>query len=304
MLRPVCLFWRALGYTYALSNTLPAHLSAVSYTCSMIICLTLVSAAVDFSRPLHATHNTHTFIQIYIFYLLSSRTHWGSCDVSFHYIKEQVCGYFIFWSEQNQSISIRVSRALYSLSHCAIELHCCPDTIKSTSVLHWLTYFSLMINMGTVVYFKSIPHTPTCCCQYWREHKMCTDPQLQIDPDKCTICSCVSKICYKTTVHSWFSCKKKSSMYSRRLDTRRLATPSQTDPSAGLLFYQQFYCAKLSPDTPAMDLLWSRAKQGPPNIQVGCGKVLWLQPTHNKHPPPRINTHLMSVQETWEKDIF
>lgn len=33
--------------------------------------------------------------------------------------------------------------------------------------------------------------------------------------------------------------------------------------------------------------------------------VSWLQPTRDKHPsPPKINIHLPSVQETWEKEVL
>ncbi len=39
------------------------------------------------------------------------------------------------------------------------------NTLKTTTPLKWVTYSFITINMGPVVYFESIQHTPSPCCK-------------------------------------------------------------------------------------------------------------------------------------------
>ncbi len=87
-------------------------------------------------------------------------------------------------------------KAWYILSLCAIELRCCPETIKNTSV-------SLTVALNMSLHYAEHEHcslfwiNPThstlpCCCKYSQEHQMCINPQVKIVPNKCTIYSCLS----------------------------------------------------------------------------------------------------------------
>ncbi len=60
-------------------------------------------------------------------------------------------------------------------------------THQWATLLHWVTRSAITMNTHTVVYFDSIPHTPSCCQGYSPEHQVCINPQLKIIPKKCTI---------------------------------------------------------------------------------------------------------------------
>ncbi len=87
-------------------------------------------------------------------------------------------------------------KAWYILFLCATEPHCCPKTVKNTSMslLHWVTCPFITMNPHNVVCFYSIPHTPSFCRKYTQELQMCINPQLKIVPNKYTIYSCLSDV--------------------------------------------------------------------------------------------------------------
>lgn len=53
-----------------------------------------------------------------------------------------------------------------------------------------VTFAFSYTNISTVVYFEPIPYTP-----HPLEHQICTNLQLKIVPNKCTIASCLSSVC-------------------------------------------------------------------------------------------------------------
>lgn len=57
--------------------------------------------------------------------------------------------------------------------------------------LHWAACSVVTINTHTVVYFHSIPHTPSCCSM---EHQMWINPPLKIVPKKFTNSLCSSNV--------------------------------------------------------------------------------------------------------------
>lgn len=61
---------------------------------------------------------------------------------------------------------------------CAIELHCCQ---KTTSLSHSVAEDSTLMTMNTatVVYFGSIPHSPSWCLKYSQGQWMCIYPLLK-----------------------------------------------------------------------------------------------------------------------------
>ncbi len=79
---------------------------------------------------------------------------------------------------------------------CAIELHYC--LIKDTSMSHTFALGDMFLHYythtHTVVYFDSIPHTPSCCQKYSPQPQMWINPLLKIAPDKSTMFSCLSYV--------------------------------------------------------------------------------------------------------------
>ena len=63
--------------------------------------------------------------------------------------------------------------------------------------------------------------------------------------------------------------------------------------------------ADLSQAMSAVNLPWSRPSRTWPASKKAAGDISQLQPTRNQHPsPPQVDTQLISVQKTWEKDVF
>lgn len=60
----------------------------------------------------------------------------------------------------------------------AIDLHCCPESIKNTTVGHIFAqaamWFFITINMGTVVYFEPTPYTSFWYHKYSLAHQVCS----------------------------------------------------------------------------------------------------------------------------------
>ena len=81
-------------------------------------------------------------------------------------------------------------KAWYIFFLCAIQLHCCPKTIKKkhqwATLLQWVTCSSITKNTHIVVYFHSIPHTHhPCCHKYSLEHRMWINPPPKVVPNTC-----------------------------------------------------------------------------------------------------------------------
>ncbi len=77
---------------------------------------------------------------------------------------------------------------------CLMYLYLCRRALFLQKQLH--THFTFItMNTHTVVYFESIPHTPSCCFKHSPEHQMCINPQLKIVPDKCTIYLLYGNVC-------------------------------------------------------------------------------------------------------------
>ncbi len=74
-----------------------------------------------------------------------------------------------------------VAKAWYILLLWATDLHCCPKTIKYTSVSLTVVLSDMLLYYyeytHTVVYFDSTSHTPSCH-KYLLEHQMCINLQL------------------------------------------------------------------------------------------------------------------------------
>ena len=83
-----------------------------------------------------------------------------------------------------------IHRLYISWCSSAVELCCCPKTIKSTSLIR-----PVALKLNTVVCFDSIPlHSPAA--------RLCINPQLKIVPDKCAVYSWWSDICFELLCHN------------------------------------------------------------------------------------------------------
>lgn len=62
---------------------------------------------------------------------------------------------------------------------CGTELHCFVKAIKNPSVNYNAELGNVLHNynnIATVVYYKSIPRTPFCCCEQPLEYELCVNP--------------------------------------------------------------------------------------------------------------------------------
>lgn len=89
------------------------------------------------------------------------------------WIKRLMAGNILFFSpffignksDKNQRWTGPTNKCLmYLLPLCHIVPLSCPKTIKNTPLLDWVTCSFITLNMETVVYFESVPHTPSFCC--------------------------------------------------------------------------------------------------------------------------------------------
>ncbi len=90
------------------------------------------------------------------------------------------------------------SKVWYILFLYAIELHCCPKTIKNTSRSRIVGLDGISLHYHehthTVVYYDSVPHTLPCCPKYSLEHQMWIHLPQKIVPDRCITSSCLSNV--------------------------------------------------------------------------------------------------------------
>lgn len=117
---PESLSWRMLSYTYTHSNLLPAHLSAVNYTCNRIIKITFFS---DSFRLCLASDYVHIS-------LVELHSDWEACkqycssqwilDISFHDFKGQSWWFYIILKNPQQPIHPKVNLPFFFVSQSFI----------------------------------------------------------------------------------------------------------------------------------------------------------------------------------------
>ncbi len=172
------------------------------------------------SKSNQSTKHKHThkppYTHTYIVYTLPSanltlsenctrKSHEADDILHFSYYQQ------IPWKDKNQQwicpttkycLSIK---AWYIFFFCAKELHCYPKSIKIhqwATLLHWVTCSFITMNTHTVVYFDSIPHTPSCFPKYSLEHQTWINSLLKIVPYKCTMLFWYRNVCGKTAAVS------------------------------------------------------------------------------------------------------